>query len=118
MSSAGGLTGKPVTDPSGEGSSPASRLTNWAVLVKVADGSAPPARREDWSRLGRPEELMPQFAGFRIPQVDFASLVRATPEFWEYPCCDRGPLPYWSSGRVTLLGDAAHPMYPVGSNGA
>ena len=45
-------------------------------------------------------------------------LIRATPEFWEYPCCDRDPLPYWSSGRVTLLGDAAHPMYPVGSNGA
>ena len=42
----------------------------------------------------------------------------APPEFWEYPCCDRDPLPYWSSGRVTLLGDAAHPMYPVGSNGA
>ena len=47
-----------------------------------------------------------------------AAMVRATPEFWEYPCCDRDPLPYWSSGRVTLLGDAAHPMYPVGSNGA
>ena len=45
-------------------------------------------------------------------------LIGATPEFWEYPCCDRDPLPYWSSGRVTLLGDAAHPMYPVGSNGA
>jgi 2-polyprenyl-6-methoxyphenol hydroxylase-like FAD-dependent oxidoreductase len=44
--------------------------------------------------------------------------VRATPEFWEYPCCDRDPLPHWSNGRVTLLGDAAHPMYPVGSNGA
>ena len=46
------------------------------------------------------------------------SLIAATPEFYEYPCCDRDPLPYWSSGRVTLLGDAAHPMYPVGSNGA
>ena len=32
--------------------------------------------------------------------------------------CDRDPLPRWSHGRVTLLGDAAHPMYPVGSNGA
>ena len=61
---------------------------------------------------------MPHVAGFKIPQVDFAALVNATPEFWEYPCCDRDPLPYWSSGRVTLLGDAAHPMYPVGSNGA
>ena len=46
------------------------------------------------------------------------SLISATPEFYEYPTCDRDPLPYWSNGRVTLLGDAAHPMYPVGSNGA
>jgi len=45
-------------------------------------------------------------------------MVRATPEFWEYPMCDRDPLPFWTQGRVTLLGDAAHPMYPVGSNGA
>jgi 2-polyprenyl-6-methoxyphenol hydroxylase-like FAD-dependent oxidoreductase len=115
---AGGLNAKAVVYPIAEGSSPASRMTNWAVLVRIGDGSAPPPRREDWSRLGRPDELMPHVAGFSIPQVDFASLVRATPEFWEYPCCDRDPLPYWSSGRVTLLGDAAHPMYPVGSNGA
>ena len=45
-------------------------------------------------------------------------LIEATGEFWEYPLCDRDPLPRWSHGRVTLLGDAAHPMYPVGSNGA
>jgi 5-methylphenazine-1-carboxylate 1-monooxygenase len=44
--------------------------------------------------------------------------VRATPQFFEYPMCDRDPLPWWTQGRVTLLGDAAHPMYPVGSNGA
>src|SRR5882724_8975017 len=115
---AGGLNAKAVVYPIAEGSGPASRLTNWAVLVRVGDGSAPPARREDWSNLGRPEELMPYVSGFSIPQMDFAGLLRATPEFWEYPCCDRDPLPYWSSGRVTLLGDAAHPMYPVGSNGA
>jgi 2-polyprenyl-6-methoxyphenol hydroxylase-like FAD-dependent oxidoreductase len=115
---AGGLSAKAVVYPIAEGSSPASRITNWAVLVRISDGSAPPARREGWSNLGKREELMPHVAGFSIPQVDFAGLVGATPEFWEYPCCDRNPLPYWSSGRVTLLGDAAHPMYPVGSNGA
>jgi 2-polyprenyl-6-methoxyphenol hydroxylase-like FAD-dependent oxidoreductase len=114
---AGGLNAKAVVYPIAEGSSPASRLTNWAVLVRIPDGTTQ-VRRADWSRLGKPEELMPHVAGFSIPQVDFGALVRATPEFWEYPCCDRDPLPYWSSGRVTLLGDAAHPMYPVGSNGA
>jgi 5-methylphenazine-1-carboxylate 1-monooxygenase len=44
--------------------------------------------------------------------------VRATPECFEFPMCDRDPLPHWTEGRVTLLGDAAHPMYPMGSNGA
>ncbi|MGJ5005346.1 flavin-dependent oxidoreductase [Bradyrhizobium sp. HKCCYLRH2060] len=115
---AGGLNAKAVVYPIAEGSSPASRLTNWAVLVRIGDANTAPPRREDWSRLGKADELMPHVNGFSIPQVDFAAMVRATPEFWEYPCCDRDPLPYWSSGRVTLLGDAAHPMYPVGSNGA
>ncbi|MFL5074313.1 MAG: FAD-dependent monooxygenase, partial [Microvirga sp.] len=64
------------------------------------------------------EELKPHVARFAIPHVDVKALIAATPEFWEYPMCDRDPLPRWSQGRVTLLGDAAHPMYPVGSNGA
>ena len=61
---------------------------------------------------------MPHVARFSIPHVDVPGLISATPEFYEYPTCDRDPLPYWCCGRVTLLGDAAHPMYPVGSNGA
>ena len=61
---------------------------------------------------------MPHVQRFRIPYVDARALIEATNEFWEYPMCDRDPLPRWSHGRVTLLGDAAHPMYPVGSNGA
>jgi 2-polyprenyl-6-methoxyphenol hydroxylase-like FAD-dependent oxidoreductase len=61
---------------------------------------------------------MPHVARFSVPYVDVPGLISATSEFYEYPTCDRDPLPYWTSGRVTLLGDAAHPMYPVGSNGA
>jgi 5-methylphenazine-1-carboxylate 1-monooxygenase len=114
---AGGMAAKLVVYPIGEGARDDRPLTNWAVLVKVGEGGAPP-NKEDWSRPGRFEELMPHVQRFQIPYVDAKALIEATPEFWEYPMCDRDPLPRWSHGRVTLLGDAAHPMYPVGSNGA
>jgi 5-methylphenazine-1-carboxylate 1-monooxygenase len=97
---------------------PGLRLTNWAVMARVAEGGAPP-RREDWNRPGTLAELLPFVENrFRLGFVDPLALIRASGTFYEYPCCDRDPLPRWSAGRVTLLGDAAHPMYPVGSNGA
>src|SRR5581483_9981003 len=114
---AGGMAAKLVVYPIGEGAREDRPLTNWAVLVKVGEGGVPP-RKEDWSHRGRFEDLMPHVQRFRIPYVDAKALIEATPEFWEYPMCDRDPLPRWSHGRVTLLGDAAHAMYPVGSNGA
>ena len=64
---AGGLHAKVVVYPIAEGSSPANRLTNWAVLVKVGDGNAAPPRKEDWSRPGKREELMPHVARFKVP---------------------------------------------------
>jgi 2-polyprenyl-6-methoxyphenol hydroxylase-like FAD-dependent oxidoreductase len=115
---AGGMTAKLVVYPIAEGTRPGTKLTNWAVALKLGDGAAPPPRREDWSRLGRIEDIAQAIRGFTLPYVDARALIEATPEFWEYPMCDRDPLPRWSQGRVTLLGDAAHPMYPVGSNGA
>ncbi len=94
-------------------------LMNWAVGAKLADGSEPPPRREDWSREGRLDELLPFVEDrFSLEVLDPVALIRATEIFYEYPMCDRDPVPQWTFGRVTLLGDAAHPMYPVGSNGA
>jgi 2-polyprenyl-6-methoxyphenol hydroxylase-like FAD-dependent oxidoreductase len=115
---AGGLAAKFVLYPIGEGTREDRRLTNWAVTAKVGpDNSTPPAK-EDWSQPGRWDDLGPHLRRFRLPYVDVRHLIEATGEFWEFPMCDRDPLPRWSHGRVTLLGDAAHPMYPVGSNGA
>ena len=115
---AGGMKAKVVVYPIAEGTRPNYPLTNWAVQLKVSEGGSLPRDKQSWSQLGRFEDVMPHVQRFTFPFVDARALIEATPEFWEYPMCDRDPLPRWSHGRVTLLGDAAHPMYPVGSNGA
>jgi 5-methylphenazine-1-carboxylate 1-monooxygenase len=116
----GGMQAKLVLYPiSNQTSTPGTNLLNWAVTARLGDRSTPPPRREDWSRLGQLDELLPHVEEvFHLDTVDPVEIIRATEAFYEYPMCDRDPLPRWSFGRVTLLGDAAHPMYPVGSNGA
>ncbi|MGL5114130.1 MAG: flavin-dependent oxidoreductase [Beijerinckiaceae bacterium] len=114
---AGGMAAKLVLYPIGPGRTAESRLTNWVVTARLGDQPHPPGK-ESWSRRGRLDEVLPYARRFDIPGFDVISLIRATESFYEYPMCDREPLPRWTHGRVTLLGDAAHPMYPVGSNGA
>ena len=114
---AGGMAGKLVLYPIARGKTDGTRLTNWVVNIRSGDPEKPPPK-EAWSKPGRLEDVLPHARRFTVPGVDVLALIEASGTFWEYPMCDRDPLPRWTHGRVTLLGDAAHPMYPVGSNGA
>lgn len=90
-----------------------TQLINW-----VAEIQSPRHVLQDWSLPGRLEDFYPAFADWRFDWLDVSALLRDADSILEYPMVDRDPLPWWSRGRVTLLGDAAHPMYPRGSNGA
>ncbi len=75
-------------------------------------------RREDWNRPGELADFLPQFADWRFDWLDVPGIIEAADQCFEYPMVDRDPLTQWTFNRVTLLGDAAHAMYPIGSNGA
>ena len=91
-------------------------LTNWAArfFVDPERGHA----REDWNRAGDPAAILPRYQGWRFDWLDIPAVIAGADAIYEYPMVDRDPLPRWTHGRLTLLGDAAHPMYPLGSNGA
>ena len=89
------------------------QLVNW-----VAEIQSPRNVAQDWNLGGKIEHFYPTFKDWRFDWLDVAAMIRTADQVLEYPMVDRDPLPYWTRGRVTLLGDAAHPMYPRGSNGA
>jgi 5-methylphenazine-1-carboxylate 1-monooxygenase len=90
-----------------------NQLVNWVAEIRQADMGM-----NDWNRPGRLEDFLPIFQDWTFDWLDVPALIRAAREILEYPMVDKDPVPRWTFGRVTFLGDAAHPMYPRGSNGS
>ena len=86
-------------------------LINWICQKTVPDRAAP---REDWNRHVAKKEVLAAFGGWKFPWLDLAALIEQSPDIYEFPLVDRDPVAAWSFGRVTLIGDAAHPMQPIG----
>ncbi|RKE94388.1 2-polyprenyl-6-methoxyphenol hydroxylase-like FAD-dependent oxidoreductase [Sulfitobacter guttiformis] len=101
-------------------SSPAPR-TGLATINWICNLQFDPAqkfRKEDYSRAANLADFLPAFEQIKFDWLDAPALIRGADEIFEYPMVDRDPLERWAVGRVTLMGDAAHAAYPVGSNGA
>jgi 2-polyprenyl-6-methoxyphenol hydroxylase-like FAD-dependent oxidoreductase len=89
------------------------QLVNWLWEIETLS-----YKRWDWNRPARVEDFIADAESWKFDWLDVPAFFRAADVVLEYPMVDKDPLPAWSFGRVTLLGDAAHPMYPRGSNGA
>ncbi len=102
----------PISQPDENGEC----LINWIADVKFDHHAE--WNREDYNRKGKPEDFLPGFEDWKFDWLDIPSLIRNASAIFEFPMIDRDPLERWSFSKVTLLGDAAHAMYPIGSNGA
>ena len=89
------------------------QLVNWLWEIET-----PRYKRWDWNRAASVDDFIAGAADWKFDWLDVPAFFRAAELVLEYPMVDKDPLPAWSFGRVTLLGDAAHPMVPRGSNGA
>ena len=105
--------GKMVIYPIRPAGADGLQLINWVAEIETST-----YRKRDWTRPGSIDDFLPAFADWHFDWLDVPAFIRAADSVLEFPMVDQDPLPRWSFGRVTLLGDAAHPMVPRGSNGA
>ncbi len=92
-----------------------NQLINWIADLRVGpEGNI----IRDWNRTADKDRLFEKFSSWKFDWLDAPELINGSDAIYEFPMSDRDPLPRWSFDRITLLGDAAHPMYPIGSNGA
>ena len=92
------------------------QLQNWIAELSFDPSEGWP--ESNWNHQVDIDKFLPSFEDWKFDWLDIPSLVRDSPAVWEFPMVDRDPAHHWVDGRVCLLGDAAHVMYPVGSNGA
>jgi 5-methylphenazine-1-carboxylate 1-monooxygenase len=94
-----------------------NQLINW--VANLREGADSSLKVRDWNRQADKERLLDLYKNWDFDWLNVPQMIENTEGgIYEFPMSDRDPLPCWTFGRVTLLGDAAHPMYPIGSNGA
>ncbi len=107
------LVAYPISNPDPE---TGQVVMNWIAELRINPDQG--WKKEDWNRAADKTDFAPAFSDWQFDWIDVPQLIDSAEEVFEYPMVDRDPLDRWTEGHVTLMGDAAHPTYPVGSNGA